>query len=550
MAASELRLPGAGPSNQAQGHQTSTAPRARRWVWPAAFMATGLALFAAYLKQALTIPVMSDGASNALQAWDMLHGNLLLRGWTLTDISFYTTELPEYMLTELARGLGTSAAHVAAALTYTLVVIGSALLAKGRADGREGVARAMVAAGIMVAPPLGLTSATLLSDPDHVGTQIPLLIIWLILDRARPRWPAPVAVAVLLAWGQIADPLVTYEGVVPLVLVCAIRLYRRREHLAGNPRGSVYELSLAAGAIVSTGVAALALRLIRQAGGFSISPPDTTFAAVGTLFGRLGVTAQSILVIFGADFSGQQLGPAAAVFLVHLAGVALAAWAVARALRRFTESELVVQVLAAAMVVLLAAYTFSGAPNVISGPHEIAGALPIGAVLAGRLLAVPLVRGRHVAALGVMLACYGMVLAHDVVQPPGYDSNSQLAAWLEAHDLKYGLATYWNASSVTVDSGGRVQVRPVNRGPDGRVQAVRRDSVASWYNPGLHDARFLVMPPSRHVLCSAGAPSDWLAAVRAQFGPPAASYRAAGFLVLVWDKNLLDLISQPMSGVC
>ena len=48
--------------------------------------------------------------------------------------------------------------------------------------------------------------------------------------------------AVLLAWVQVGDPLVLYEGVVPLVLVCAIRVYRRRGSLQEN----WYELSLAA----------------------------------------------------------------------------------------------------------------------------------------------------------------------------------------------------------------------------------------------------------------------------------------------------------------
>ncbi|HEX6521591.1 MAG TPA: hypothetical protein VF070_16550 [Streptosporangiaceae bacterium] len=548
--ASELRVPADVPVTHEE-QAPALLTRYRRWWWPAGFVVSGLVLFGIYLRQAQTVFVMSDGASNALQGWDMLHGNLLLRGWTLTDISFYTTELPEYMLTEAARGLGASAAHVAAALTYTLVVIGAAVLAKGRADGREGVVRALVAAGIMLAPPLGGTSATMLNDPDHIGTQVPLLIIWLILDRARPRWPVPVAVAVLLAWGQIADPLVTYEGVLPIVVVCAIRVYRRREHLIQNLPESWYELALAAGAIVSTGVAAVALRLIRQAGGFSVTPPVTTFSPVVDLFSHLGVTAESILLVFGADFSGQQLGPGAAVFLIHLAGVALAGWAVTRALRRFGTSDLVVQVLATAMVVLLAAYTFSGSPDIVGGPHEIAGALPVGAVLAGRLLAGQLISRRHLAALGAVLACYCLVLAHNFVQQPGYDANLQLASWLRTHDLRYGLATYWNASSVTVDSGGQVQVRPVNRGADGRVEAIQRDTLRSWYDHKLHDATFLVMPPSRHVGCAAGTPADWMAQARAQFGPPTATYRADGFTIVVWNnENLLSLIAPPAPGVC
>jgi hypothetical protein len=32
----------------------------------------------------------------------MLPGNPLLRGWVLSDVSFSTTELPQYMVVELA----------------------------------------------------------------------------------------------------------------------------------------------------------------------------------------------------------------------------------------------------------------------------------------------------------------------------------------------------------------------------------------------------------------------------------------------------------------
>src|ERR1700684_3281066 len=112
-------------------------------------------LFACYLRLSATFAVGSDGASNALEAWDLLHGNWLLRGWTFTDVSFYTTELPEYAVVELMRGLNTGVVHTAAAITYTLLVLASAALARGRARGAEGWARALIAAGIMLAPQLG-----------------------------------------------------------------------------------------------------------------------------------------------------------------------------------------------------------------------------------------------------------------------------------------------------------------------------------------------------------------------------------------------------------
>ena len=105
--------------------------RRGRWAGPAAFTVLGVVLFAAYLAHSRIVAASSEGGGQALQAWDMLHGNLLLHGWTLSDVSFYTTELPEYMLVELIHGLNNDTVHVAAALSYTLIVLLGGLLAKG-----------------------------------------------------------------------------------------------------------------------------------------------------------------------------------------------------------------------------------------------------------------------------------------------------------------------------------------------------------------------------------------------------------------------------------
>ena len=49
-----------------------------------------MALFAFYLRISFTGHVSSDGANSALQAWDMLHGHLLLHGWIIGDATYYT----------------------------------------------------------------------------------------------------------------------------------------------------------------------------------------------------------------------------------------------------------------------------------------------------------------------------------------------------------------------------------------------------------------------------------------------------------------------------
>ena len=199
-----------------------------------------LVAFATYLRLASTRAVNSDGAAQALQAWDMVHGNLLLRGWKTSDVAFYTTELPQYMVVELVRGFNQNAVHVAAAMTYTLVVLFAALVGKGTATGREAVVRVALAVGIMLAPQLDSGTNVLISSPDHIGTSVPLLAAWLIVDRARPRWWVPVVVSLVLAWALVADSIVVLAGVIPLTLVCAFRVAR-----AGGPLAARwYEIAL------------------------------------------------------------------------------------------------------------------------------------------------------------------------------------------------------------------------------------------------------------------------------------------------------------------
>jgi hypothetical protein len=217
-------------------------------------------------------------------------------------------------------------------------------------------------------------------------------------------------------------------------------------------------------------------------------------------------------------------------------------WGTWRALRRFGTQDLVVQVLAVTAVVLLVAYVTRGNPNVVGSTHEIAGVLPIGAVLAGRLLAEPLIRGRLIPVLVLILGCYTGILVHNAVQRPPYDADGQLAAWLQANHLTYGLGDYWNANAITLDSGNQVQVRYVSRVGD-TLMVRPWETKNSWYDQTQHDATFLVTPGPANV-CSPGTPAGWQAAAKATFGPPSGIYRVDGFTVLVWHKNLLSHLSR------
>ncbi len=555
-----------------------------RWLWAAGLAVAGGLLFLAYLRLSNTYPEDSDQANLGLQAWDMLHGNLLLHGWVLSDVSFYTTELPQYMLLELIGGLNAGTFHAAAAMTYTLALLLAAMLARGRASGRRGVLRALIAGGIMLAPQLGFGVFVLLLTVGHIGTSVPLLVTWLVLDRGRPGWRLAVATGILLTWGTVADSLVLAVGSLPLALVCGLRVIQAPFSAPTSPTGHIspsgrvrhalstrrFELGLAAAAVGSAVASQLLVRLIHALGGYTLHAVTFTIEPAGKWPGQVVGTWRGLLVLFGASYTGLT-GHDRDVALLHLAGLALVAVAlVLLAWRFFTTATLVDQVLGAAIAVNVVLYVISNMPSL--NPHEMAVVLPCGAALAGRMLVRPAAReapagsgatalsraaagrwgagersaaittaARAVAATAgaVVLAGYLGGLVREARHPAVPAQNTQIASWLQAHHLTYGLGGYWESSIVTVDTASHVRVRALMQ------FTMRRDlweSRYAWYVPHGQYANFVVFESV------GGFYYHWepRALVHRYFGDPARTYNVGPWTVMVWNRNLLpDIPGNP-----
>src|SRR5882757_8646918 len=71
----------------------------RRMLAAMAYAAVFAVFFALWLLTARTTLTSSDGANNALQGFDLLHGDPLLGGWIIGDATYYTFELPVFAIT-------------------------------------------------------------------------------------------------------------------------------------------------------------------------------------------------------------------------------------------------------------------------------------------------------------------------------------------------------------------------------------------------------------------------------------------------------------------
>jgi hypothetical protein len=547
------------PARAAAPARTSPATLA----WRAALVVLAVAvLFFCYWRQSQSVPLTSDGSANVLQAWDMLHGNPLLRQWWVSDVSFYTTELPQYMLVEVLTGLGPWVVHVASAMTYTLLVLLAAVLARGAdpprpprqgmargaARGGAGLARALLAAGLMLAPQLSATTVLLLS-PDHIGTAVPLLAIWLLIDRSPARWYVPVLVCLLFTWTMVADSIVLLTGIVPLMLVGTGRAFAGLLGRGGPRAPRWYELSLAGAAAVAGLVGSFAPRVIVALGGFHQSP-----VRAGTDLGQLRhgawVTFQAFLELLGANvFNTSHFGarPVLEVVFVslHLAGAIVAVCALGVALARiFRFGELIVPVFAVAIVLNLGAYMISTHARDLLGMREMAEVLPLGAVLAGRVLGdrvaawTRAAKAWFVPVLAVLAAGYFAALGYGAAQPSVPAENETLATWLLAHRLTDGLAAYWQADSTTVNSHRQVLLSAVVQDVRDRLVPYQWEADDANFDPARHHASFVVADGPDAL------PGMQLSA-KLTFGRPQRIYRVDGYTIMVYDTNLLVDLDGP-----
>jgi hypothetical protein len=555
--------PRAGADTQSLATSTSSAGSAersslpgRRWLAVlAAYLLAGVALFTVYLRLSETYPLNSDSANILLMGWDLLHGHLLLHGWYMSDVSFYPTELPQYALLESFLGVHMQTAHVAAAMTYTLTFLFAVLLARSGSTGREAMIRTLIAAGIMLAPQFGLGVFALDLSVGHIGTSVPLLVTWLLLDRMQARWYVPVLTALLLTWALVADPIVYVVGVGPLGAVAAVRVIRGMVSDGGSWTGRIarqwYDLSLGTAAVVATALAWVVNNLLSALGGYTVNRLPFYLVSWHNLHNN-APAGWKVLGIFGANYAGLS-GVWLLLAFLHLASVLLVLWALVRVAWRFFSVSLVDQVLAVAIVLNVGLFLLTNASE--EAAHEVAIILPFGAALAARVL-VRAVSGAaandqaaasnglsrrvrlasFVAGIGVLLG-YTAGLGYEISQPTAPPANASLAPWLLDHDLTYGLSGYWTSSSVTVNSGGRVEIRALLQ------YTMKRDlwmSNVSWYDPKLHYANFIVLD-SRPGFMNHWEPR---ALIRKYFGRPARIYHTGPYTVLVWNRNLLNSIPR------
>lgn len=485
----------------------------------------------------------SDSATVALEGQAMLHGNLLLNHWTISLDSFWSIDAIFNGLMIGLLGLGARLVNFVPALLAVLVIaVGSRCASLDSPRSRSVAAIAFVASVLLL--PGHALSLFFLQGPWHVGTALWCLVAFLALRTGEFNWSWGVGV-VFLAAGLLGDIQALALGVVPVFVAGLAAMARRRRVRSG--------LSLLVSAPAAVVLALLLREVALSLGTFTFKEAHHT-AHLVRMEHSVGHLVAWTLALFGVTpgpYGGPHITPIleaahALVLAVVVLGVLYALSLLVRAVishdadaneddrRSRTDDMLLFAVIGD--VGLFEFLTLSN--NVLYARYLTAG-LIFSTVLTARMLArVPATtwNRRQVIGIGAGIALTLVALVANVLvelrAPAPTSPVTALQRYLVAHHLTRGIGDYWAASVVTLDSGGRVTVRPVVANLHHQIVPDGRQADSSWYATG--NFQFLVYQTLPFGRVDA-------TTVARTFGSPTKVARIGQYFVATWDHELAVL---------
>jgi hypothetical protein len=496
-------------------------------------------------------PVSSDDATGVLEAASVLRGNPLLGGWTVSNVSFVTTDLPFYIAGVAIKGVDPSLLREVPSAVYA-VAVGLAVVLAASGGRSAGMAAATVA--VLLGLPAGGLAEFVTKGYTRVGTSIALFAGLIALETPAGRRASTARLGLYMAavgLALLSDTYMLVIAVIPVLIVCLLAAVRRERYEDLGLR------RIAIATILAVPLARGGTWLIRALGGFDTQPLPlgdylSSQEPLRMVAANLRALAANLPSLYRCDPPYAGGWARWAVWLGCLVGpglLACALWWGCPARRRRARGDFVGDVLWVSMGLGLAAFLMSANEKDRGTlrykiPFVLSGAVLTGRAGGGRSRPDGVLTG----ALGVLAAAYAVTVAWDLHKPPADEPAVALAGWLESHGLRHGYGPYWDASIVTVSGRGRVAVRPV-RGRElkqGRlvIEPFRWMSDEAWYRQT--SANFVIFRPDPgpkyHFRINAQNCEGW-------FGPPAARYTVGPYAVLVWEKDLRPKLTRGLPWV-
>lgn len=468
----------------------------RVFIFAVLFLAYGVYLFFAFAQ----IPMDSDFASLILEAQDILDGNLFLKDWNLTGVTFLFSEIPFYLLGTAIFGVSTKAYLAASsAMMILLFLLGYLLL-----ENRKKPLTPLLYFGFAAFP----SAFLLYSARGHVAIFVlvfaAILCLKKLTDKQRSSSKSGLLYTLyflILALGTASDTFILPVLAIPVILYCLrmlvsnkIRSLRRTWWILGLTLAGIV-----VGKLIETGYITI--------GSAELNSRTTlvNFAPFQELPTKVLFFFELLLKLFNGYPDGMNVFSLDAIAAgLHILVMIWGIVGIIRSMKKFIKGDLEDSVSILLSLGILCLSVFLIVVPFLSGGStgRYMSYFPVAfAVLIIRQLQVEKILSRRFyqekipfAIPAAILACLLIVSSIKPISlsrvPTPHD---RLATFLKENNLTEGYAEFWDANHVVVASENTVHLRAIHFDPVDGVEAARPYywfNKNQWYpNP---EANFIV----------------------------------------------------------
>ncbi len=489
-----------------------------------------LVVTAFYLGVSLKIPYNSDQASFLMYTKSILDGNILLKGWSLSTVSYYTTEVPFFILGLLIFGFTEKVIYIITAINYSALVLLIVYICAFDENGYFSIKKALISFSLTFILAFIFSRWGLLS-PDHLVAYSYIIICFLSIRLIEKNGKAIYygIYAFFLVLTVIGDSFSLYILVVPLIIVSLLNLLRE-----GPKRTFILLLITTCICVLfSKGI----LKVIEISGGFTvpgIGNSELRFVEFSSLGNSFNLFFYGLLDLFGVDLFGKAVYSLDTVFgLIHLGGLCLFLLTLYVGIKKIGKQTFESQIMIVAILMNLLEYLFGSVAIDRTTVRYLVPSLLFGIILITSFVNEnPYVQRKPIL---LFFSCFVLIVSSF---PPISFSRplartNKLSSFLLDHHLEYGYAGYWNASIITVHTQGKVSVRPVIAENGWVIQPYHWLSEDSWYQ---NSARFIIIDKDNSFNISYRSGTN-------TFGTPDIIYTLDDYTIFVWNRNISSSFS-------
>lgn len=480
-----------------------------------------------YLGISLSLPYNSDHAAILLEAKSIIDGNYLLSGWTLSTVSYYTTEIPFYIIGILLIGFSEKVIYLVSAINYsmlvTLIIYLSSFQSKKLSLKRFFISSCL---SLFIASLFSLWS---LHSPVHIVafiyclSTVPFINRFLMAGKVKDLIPF----SLLLLVSFIGDNFAIYIWGIPVILVFLIKLVREKE------KSKFFILLITT--LIPIFLSSIFLRTISSKGGFILPGvvDEVRFVDYLDLGNNLYLFILGLFDLFSVNFFGKPVLSVESILgSIRIIGLFYFVFIMIMNIKNFFKLPIVNQILVVATLINILEYLLGNVSVNRATVRYLMPSLIFAVILFTSSLTENEWSPKRM--VYVIFACgmVGISLLPKISysRPPLPVAN--LVSFLHEQKLANGYGPYWSASIATAHSGGKVNIRPVISEDGKYIKPYKWLSEDKWY---LEDAHFLVVD---------GQKSDnvyvdiYAEMARNTFGHPDETYKLDNFTVMIWKNNI------------